>query len=93
VNSLQIEEKPPIHLHSWDSNTVRDQQQRLAEAKTSRNQTEVNRTLGVLRQAALNGENIMDATLEAVRAYATVGEMTGVLKEVFGTFREPLDIF
>lgn len=93
VNRFQIEEEPPVHLHSWDRKTITEQQQRLAKVKNSRDQAEVDRTLSILRQAAVAGENIMEPLLDAVRAYATVGEMTGVLKEVYGTFREPLDVF
>ena len=43
--------------------------------------------LGVL---AVSGANIMPATLEAVKAYASVGEMAGVLREVVGEFKEPV---
>ncbi|MDA8235007.1 MAG: methylmalonyl-CoA mutase family protein [Clostridia bacterium] len=93
VNRFQVEEEQPVHLHTWESDKVRDQQERLAKVKNSRNQADVNRTLDVLRQAALAGENIMEPILEAVKAYATVGEMTKVLKEVYGTFREPRDVF
>jgi methylmalonyl-CoA mutase N-terminal domain/subunit len=49
----------------------------------------VKQCLQELKRAAERGMNIVPFTLEAVKAYATVGEMTGVLREVFGEFKEP----
>jgi methylmalonyl-CoA mutase N-terminal domain/subunit len=43
-----------------------------------------------VRQAAVAGENLMPAILEAVKAYATVGEICDVLRDVYGEYREPL---
>jgi methylmalonyl-CoA mutase N-terminal domain/subunit len=47
-------------------------------------------TLERVRQAAKAGENVMPSIMDAVEAYASVGEVCGVLKEVFGTYREPV---
>jgi len=47
-------------------------------------------TLEKIRQAAANSQNVMPAMMDAVRAYATLGEITQVLKQVFGAFREPV---
>ena len=49
-------------------------------------------TLKALEQAAREKKNVMPYLVDAVRAYATVGEMTGVFKTVYGEFKEP-DIF
>ena len=46
-------------------------------------------TLGALRAAAVGTENTMPYILDAVRAYATLGEITDVFREVFGTYEEP----
>ncbi|MFQ5435010.1 MAG: methylmalonyl-CoA mutase family protein, partial [Anaerolineae bacterium] len=46
--------------------------------------------LDTLRQTAKNGQNTMPAFMNAVKTYATLGEMTAVLKEVYGTFQEPV---
>ncbi len=54
----------------------------------------MSRALDDLRDAAADpSTNIMPATVEAVRAYATIGEVFGVLRGVFGEYREPVDIF
>ena len=45
-----------------------------------------------LRQAAAGTENVMPYVLDTVRAYATLGEMTQVLRDVFGEFREPVGL-
>jgi methylmalonyl-CoA mutase N-terminal domain/subunit len=61
-------------------------------AKRSRRQVGV--ALGRLRDAASReGQSLMPPTLECVRAYCTVGEVMGALREVFGTYQEPIDIF
>jgi methylmalonyl-CoA mutase N-terminal domain/subunit len=46
-------------------------------------------TLAALRDAAMGPENLMPPLLEAVRAYATLGEIITVLRSVFGTYQEP----
>jgi methylmalonyl-CoA mutase N-terminal domain/subunit len=45
--------------------------------------------LGALREGALGRDNLMPLLGEAVQAYASVGEIAGVLREVWGMFREP----
>jgi len=46
--------------------------------------------LAKVRDAASSGQNVMPAMMDAVRAYATLGEITQTLKQVFGVFREPV---
>jgi methylmalonyl-CoA mutase N-terminal domain/subunit len=87
------EEAPPTRLYAHDPNAVEDQLARLAEVKATRDGSAVERTLGRLKDAAAADDNVMPATVECVRAYATLGEVCGALREVFGTFQEPLDIF
>jgi methylmalonyl-CoA mutase N-terminal domain/subunit len=48
----------------------------------------VNKALDTLRRAAEGAENTMPHILDAVRAYATLGEICGTLKQVFGTYTE-----
>jgi methylmalonyl-CoA mutase N-terminal domain/subunit len=87
------EEAPPTRLYAHDPAAVEDQLARLAEVRASRDGRAVERALGRLKDAAAGDENLMPATVECVRAYATLGEVCGALREVFGTFQEPLDIF
>ena len=62
--------------------------ERLKAMKKRRSQTAVERSLDALRRAAGTDANTMPAILDAVRAYATVGEICGALKEVFGGYTE-----
>jgi methylmalonyl-CoA mutase N-terminal domain/subunit len=66
----------------------RDQLARLVEIKALRNAGAVSGALGALGQAARDGDNVIPPILAAVRAYATVGEISGALVPVFGTYRE-----
>jgi len=67
----------------------RRQRQRLADLRQSRNPEAVSRALEALRAAAQDGLNTMPKFVECARAYATLGEMCGVLAEVFGVYEEP----
>lgn len=61
----------------------------LRNLKTRRNGQEVVRTLDALRTAVHMNDNTMPTILDAVRAYATVGEIVSVLQEVYGVYEEP----
>ena len=65
------------------------QKERLRKIKEMRDKARVERTLRELRRAAERGENIMPYVLAAVKAYATLGEIMGTLKEVYGEWVEP----
>jgi methylmalonyl-CoA mutase N-terminal domain/subunit len=64
------------------------QKKRLAELKQSRNQFAVEESLKEIRQAAVDGNNLMPVLIRAAQNYVTLGEMVGELKEVFGTYEE-----
>jgi methylmalonyl-CoA mutase N-terminal domain/subunit len=86
------EEPPPTRLYQHDPAALAEQLERLDEVRARRSEAEVRRTLARLRDAAAGAENVMPATVDCVRAYATIGEVMGVLREVFGTYREPIDV-
>jgi methylmalonyl-CoA mutase N-terminal domain/subunit len=90
---VKEDEQPPMKLMRRDERVIEEQLESLRKVKSMRSQAAVDRALKELRRVAESGENIMPATLEAVKAYCTVGEMTAVLREVFGEFREPMNIF
>jgi methylmalonyl-CoA mutase N-terminal domain/subunit len=81
-------EDPEIQLHSTDREIERGQVESLKALKESRDNEEVERCLGAVKAAAENGENTMYPTIEAVRAYASVGEISSALQEVYGSYRE-----
>ena len=87
------EEKETVALHYADPKWVQEQIRRVRALKERRDNARVKETLDALGRAARGKGNIMYPLIDAVRAYATLGEMTAVLKEVFGEFKEPVNIF
>jgi methylmalonyl-CoA mutase, N-terminal domain len=87
------EEPPPTRLYRHDPGALTEQLERLGEVRARRSEAEVRRTLARLRDAAAGSENVMPATVDCVRAYATIGEVMTTLRDVFGAYREPIDIF
>jgi len=88
VNKFTEQEEQPIELLQIDETAERKQVEGLTALKRRRNASEVERTLNALRRAAEGTENTMPYILDAVRAYATVGEMCSALKDVFGGYTE-----
>jgi methylmalonyl-CoA mutase N-terminal domain/subunit len=88
VNKFADEQEPPLDLLQIDRSVEKKQVERLSEVRRKRNAEQVAKALDSLRQAAQSSENTMPALLDAVRAYATVGEMCSALQDVFGTYRE-----
>src|SRR5580704_6941243 len=88
VNKFTEKEDHPIELLQIDETAERRQVDRLTEVKRTRNTAEVAKTLNALRCAAEGTENTMPFILDAVRAYATVGEIAGAMGEVFGSYTE-----
>ena len=83
------EEERPVEMHPYREQEAQRQIARLDQIRAERDDDAVRATLQTLREAATNGGNVMPAAMDAVEAYATVGEICGVLKDVFGTYREP----
>jgi methylmalonyl-CoA mutase N-terminal domain/subunit len=93
VNRFQSEEgERKLDLYQPDPEGFRRQVERLHRVKAERDDRGCKRALAELRRAAQGKENLMPYLIEAVRQYATLGEMTAILKEVFGEFREPVNI-
>ncbi len=87
VNEYASDEKPIETLQIDETVAVR-QAVRLKKLRTDRSQPEVDRRLNALRKAAEGKENMMPFIFEAVKAYATLGEICDALREVFGTYEE-----
>jgi len=85
VNRYQIEEPPPAIFRA-DPELEEAQRARLARVRATRDGTSVTRTLGTLAEAARGAENLLPPIVDAVRARATVGEISDALRDVFGTF-------
>ena len=70
--------------------SVEDQQKKdLAALRRSRDGKAVTSSLAALKQACADGRNVMPPLVEAVKTYATVGEISDVMREVFATYEEP----
>jgi methylmalonyl-CoA mutase N-terminal domain/subunit len=89
VNDFVSEEKRPIELLVIDESVARRQRQKLGELRQKRDAKRVQSTLEALGSAASSDQNLMPFILECVRAYATLGEMCDILRQVFGTYEEP----
>ena len=88
VNVYEPQDEQDVELHRIDPEVSRGQLERLEELKRRRDNAEVARCLEELKRAAQGDENTMYPILDAVRAYATVQEISDALKEVFGDYRE-----
>ena len=80
--------EPELNLQKADSEVLRSQLDRLRRVKAEREEKKVKETLGAVKEAASSGKNLLPPLIQAVKAYATNGEMVGALKEVFGEYRE-----
>lgn len=89
VNEFTGEEKTPIPILRVDPAVEKRQNERLNRMKGKRNNAKVNSALDKLRHVAEGDENLMPVIFEAVKAYASLGEICGVLREVFGEYRAP----
>ncbi len=87
VNEYCTDEKLSIPLLRVDREGERLQIERLNRIRSTRDNREVAARLQDLEQAARGSANLMPYLLEAVKAYATLGEMMGVFREVFGEYR------
>ncbi len=89
VNAYNDAKPVAIPLLEMDPRGYERQAARLEQVRGARDSGQVGQALDRLRIACAGTENTMPYITEAVRAYATLGEITGVMKEVFGTYPEP----
>jgi methylmalonyl-CoA mutase N-terminal domain/subunit len=90
VNKYQMEnEFSKIEILQIDENIREHQLLRLEQTKKSRDKSAVANALDKLKRAAQANENTMPATIEAVKAYATVEEISVALRDVYGIYEEP----
>jgi methylmalonyl-CoA mutase N-terminal domain/subunit len=94
VNQFTREEpeRAQLELYQADPALGARQCDELGRVKSSRDQNRVTRSLSDLREAARGTVNLMGPILEAVKAYASLGEICGVLREEFGAFKEPVGL-
>jgi len=88
LNQFQVEEEPLRNILRIKPEMERYQKEKLARVKKERNNARVKETLADLRRTAQGTANLVPPILEAVRVYATLGEISDILREVFGEYRE-----
>ncbi len=89
VNEYYIEEPEcPIELLRIDPKVEEQQITNLQKLRRERNNDKVKQVLSKLHDSADKNENLMPTIIEAVKAYATLGEICGVLRTVYGEYKE-----
>jgi methylmalonyl-CoA mutase N-terminal domain/subunit len=83
-------EDADIEILKIGDEAARTQEERLARLREERDEARVDAALERLRQAARDGDNVVEPMLECVRAYGTLFEIRNALESVYGTFREPV---
>ncbi len=83
-------EEPPLPILYIDNETEDVQKRALQEVRRSRDGKAVTSRLNELRQVCRDGGNVMPALVESVKTYASVGEISDVMREVFATYEEPV---
>jgi methylmalonyl-CoA mutase N-terminal domain/subunit len=89
VNKYEMDEKSSIPILAINESVRAHQIERLDAARAKRDGGAVQNALEKLKGAAQKMENTMPATIEAVRAYATLGEICSALRDVYGVYEEP----
>lgn len=88
VNKFQIEEEPHKNILKVDPEVERVQRERLEALRKERNNEDVKAKLKALKEAANTDENLIPYILDAVKTYATLGEICNILREVFGEYEQ-----
>ncbi len=89
VNEFTVEEEQEFDYLRVDPRTEQAQVNRLKEIRRNRDQGVVDQILEALETAAKGSDNLMPILLDAVKAYATLGEICSVLRGVFGEYKAP----
>ena len=89
VNEFVEENEQPIETLYIDEAVEDEQKRAVAEVRRTRDGKAVSSALSALRQACRGGANVMPPLVDAVKTYATVGEISDVMREVFATYEEP----
>ena len=90
VNKYVMKEEKPIHYLRIDESVETEQIERVGRFKAARDMSRVERRLKQLADACRNGGNVMPVLVDAVKDYASLGEISDVYRQVFGLYREPI---
>jgi methylmalonyl-CoA mutase N-terminal domain/subunit len=92
INRYRMEDEPvrEMEFHPYDAAGARAQVESLNRVRAQRNEADVRSGLARIAADARSGANVMPAIVDAVKAYASVGEITRELVSVFGRYQEPI---
>ncbi len=90
VNKYVMTEEKPIHFLKIDEQVEAEQIERTGRFKAARDMTKVEKRLKQVADACRNGGNLMPVLVDAVKDYASLGEISDVYRQVFGLYREPI---
>jgi len=89
VNKYVVGEEEDVALHDYREELAEEKIKDLQALRRERSTAEVSRSLKALEQTVREKKNVMPSLVDCCRAYCTVGEMTRVFREAYGTFEEP----
>jgi methylmalonyl-CoA mutase, N-terminal domain len=90
VNKYVMTDEKGIHFLRIDEAVEHEQIERTGRFKAARDMTKVERRLKQVADACRNGQNLMPVLVDAVKDYASLGEIADVYRQVFGLYREPI---
>ena len=88
VNKFQVEEPAPKGLLRVDMSVGELQKNKISALKEERDSQKVSETLEALRKACQGDDNLMPYIIDAVKAYATLGEISQVMRDIFGEYKQ-----
>lgn len=89
VNEFTVDEKPPVDLLKIGPDVEKRQCEKLRRLRAERDVGKVAPALAKLREVCENGKNVMPPLIDCAHAYCTIGEIAGVMREVFGDYHDP----
>ncbi|WP_380675586.1 acyl-CoA mutase large subunit family protein [Salinigranum sp. GCM10025319] len=87
VNDYRVEEEPEVDIEEVSEEDEQRQIDHLEDVRVDRDDEAVEETLAALGEAARGDDNLVPYVVDAVKAYATIGELCGVLREEFGEYQ------
>lgn len=89
VNQFVLEKEQPVEILKIDPEVEKKQIKNLAQFKKQRDLPQVKHSLKILKETARGDGNLMPALLDCARSYATVGEISDILRKVYGEYHDP----
>lgn len=89
VNQFVLEKEAPVEILKINPEVEKTQIKNLAKFKKQRDLPQVKHSLKILKETARGDGNLMPALLDCARSYATVGEISDILRKVYGEYHDP----